>query len=122
MPERADYIPIIVGELQRIASHCVFLGTYGIDIGAYTPFLVAFGRERERILDLFEEICGARLTYNYIRIGGVLAEAPRSLGQTGPTFVIEKYGRSKEYHMLLTYNSLFIDLNPNNRQKTNSNG
>lgn len=54
IPERADYLRIIVGELQRIASHCVFLGTYGIDIGAFTPFLIAFGREREKILDLFE--------------------------------------------------------------------
>src|SRR5471030_1068769 len=62
IPERADYLRMIVGELQRIVSHCVFIGTYGIDIGAFTPFFYSFGRERERILDLFEELCGARLT------------------------------------------------------------
>src|SRR5258708_37372831 len=104
IPERADYLRIIVGELQRIASHCVFLGTYGIDIGAFTPFLVAFGRERERILDLFEEICGARLTYNYIRIGGVMADTPEGWEAKVRQFTKERVGHSKEYGNLFTYN------------------
>src|SRR6267142_3069308 len=104
IPERADYLRIIVGELQRIASHCVFLGTYGIDIGAFTPFLVAFGRERERILDLFEEICGARLTYNYIRIGGVMADAPDGWIEKVRKFTNEMKGHIDEYDTLLTYN------------------
>jgi NADH-quinone oxidoreductase subunit D len=113
IPERADYLRIIVGELQRIASHCVFLGTYGIDIGAFTPFLVAFGRERERILDLFEEICGARLTYNYIRIGGVMADAPEGWEGKVRKFVKEMYGQLKEYDTLLTYNPIFMDRTQN---------
>jgi len=113
IPERADYLRIIVGELQRIASHCVFLGTYGIDIGAFTPFLVAFGRERERILDLFEEICGARLTYNYIRIGGVMADSPEGWEDRVRKFTKEMVGHLKEYDTLLTYNPIFMDRTKN---------
>lgn len=109
IPERAEFIRILVGELQRIASHCVFLGTYGIDIGAFTPFLVAFGRERERILDLFEEISGARLTYNYIRIGGVMADTPDKWLEKVRAFVKEMYGHIEEYDTLLTYNPIFMD-------------
>jgi NADH-quinone oxidoreductase subunit D len=109
IPERADYLRIIVGELQRIASHCVFLGTYGIDIGAFTPFLIAFGRERERILDLFEAICGARLTYNYIRIGGVMADAPDGWLEQVRQFVSDMPARIDEYDTLLTYNPIFMD-------------
>ncbi len=70
VPERAEYIRVIFGELNRIASHLVAVGTYGLDLGTFTPFLYSF-TEREYILDLFELVCGARLTYNYIRIGGV---------------------------------------------------
>lgn len=113
IPERAEWLRIICGELQRIASHCVFLGTYGIDIGAFTPFLVAFGRERERILDLFEEICGARLTYNYIRIGGVMADAPEGWLDRVSKFVKEMYGHIDEYDTLLTYNPIFMDRTKN---------
>ncbi len=113
VPERAEYLRIIVGELQRIASHCVFLGTYGIDIGAFTPFLVAFGRERERILDLFEEICGARLTYNYIRIGGVMADAPAGWEDRVRAFAKDMYKRIDEYDTLLTYNPIFMDRTQN---------
>ncbi len=113
VPERAEYLRIIVGELQRIASHCVFLGTYGIDIGAYTPFLVAFGRERERILDLFEEICGARLTYNYIRIGGVMADSPDGWEKKVRTFVNDMAKHIDEYDTLLTYNPIFMDRTQN---------
>ncbi len=109
IPERADYLRIIVGELQRMASHCVFLGTYAIDIGAFTPFLIAFGRDRERILDLFEEICGARLTYNYIRIGGVMADAPAGWEEKVRRFIKEMAERIKEYDTLLTFNPIFID-------------
>ncbi len=113
IPERAEFLRIICGELQRIASHCVFLGTYGIDIGAFTPFLIAFGRERERILDLFEEICGARLTYNYIRIGGVMADSPEGWEKKVRLFVKEMYGRIDEYDTLLTFNPIFMDRTKN---------
>lgn len=70
VPERAQYLRTIMLELNRIASHLLFYGVTAMDIGAYTPFLYGL-RERELIVDLFEETCGQRLTYNYIRIGGV---------------------------------------------------
>src|ERR1035437_9816734 len=69
VPRRAQYIRVIMCELNRIASHLVSMGAYGLDLGAFTPFLYAF-REREFILDLFEAACGARLTYSYATIGG----------------------------------------------------
>ncbi|MAT75052.1 NADH-quinone oxidoreductase subunit D, partial [Candidatus Poribacteria bacterium] len=75
VPERAEYLRILAGELNRIASHLLAFGTYGMDIGAFTPFLYAF-RDREKILLLFEKLCGARLTYNYIRVGGVARDFP----------------------------------------------
>lgn len=109
IPERADFLRIIVGELQRIASHCVFIGTYGIDIGAFTPFFYSFGREREQILDLFEELCGARLTYNYVRIGGVMADAPDGWLDKVKAFVKDMYAAADEYDKLLTYNPIFVD-------------
>ncbi len=76
-PERVHWIRMLVLELNRIASHLVFVGTFGLDVGASTPFAYAM-RDRERILDMFELLCGARLTYNYIRIGGVSADLPRN--------------------------------------------
>ncbi len=83
VPPRARYIRTILAELQRIASHCLWLGTHAMDIGAMTVFLYAF-RERELILDLFEEYCGARLTYNAMRIGGLPLDIPPRLGREGP--------------------------------------
>src|SRR4029078_960553 len=74
-PRRARYIRTILAELQRIASHCLWLGTHGMDLGAMTVFLYAF-RERELVWDLFEEYCGARLTYNAMRIGGLPLDIP----------------------------------------------
>ena len=75
VPRRAKYIRTVLAELQRIASHCLWIGTHAMDIGAMTVFLYAF-RERELILDLFEEYCGARLTYNSMRIGGLPLDIP----------------------------------------------
>src|SRR3989338_1531996 len=75
VPERAEYIRVIVAELQRIASHLIWLATHAMDIGAITVFLYCF-REREEILNLFEMLCGARLTYNYMRIGGGSDDLP----------------------------------------------
>jgi NADH-quinone oxidoreductase subunit D len=75
VPERAEYLRVIMLELNRIASHLIFFGTTAMDIGALTPFLYAL-REREMIMDLFEMTCGQRLTYNYIRIGGVSKDIP----------------------------------------------
>jgi NADH-quinone oxidoreductase subunit D len=75
VPERAEYIRVIVCELQRIASHMMSVGSSGADTGAFTAFVYAFDA-RERIVELFEELCGARLTYNYVRPGGVSADLP----------------------------------------------
>ena len=61
--------------MDRIASHLVGMGAYGLDLGTFSPFLYAF-REREKILDLFEEACGARLTYSYLTVGGATADLP----------------------------------------------
>ena len=70
VPERAEYIRVILCELNRIASHMLFYGVYGLDAGATTPMLYGF-RERERVQELFESVTGARMMHNYIRIGGV---------------------------------------------------
>jgi len=107
IPERAEYIRILVLELNRIASHLVAFGTYGLDIGAFTPFFYAF-RERERILDLFEELCGARLTYNYVRIGGVMIDLPSGWLKKVAQFLDYFEPKIKEYDELLSYNKIFI--------------
>jgi NADH-quinone oxidoreductase subunit D len=75
VPERAEYLRVIVCELQRIASHMMGVGASGADTGATTAFMYAFD-QRERVVDLFEKLCGARLTYNYVRPGGVSFDAP----------------------------------------------
>ncbi len=75
IPDRAEYIRVILCELNRIASHMLFYGVYGLDVGAMTPVLYGF-RERERIQSLFEDVTGARMMHNYIRIGGVKDDLP----------------------------------------------
>jgi NADH:ubiquinone oxidoreductase subunit D len=75
VPERAQYIRTIMLELQRISSHLIWWGTFGIDLGAFTAFLWAM-RERERIMDLFEASTGGRLHHVYFRIGGVNEDLP----------------------------------------------
>ncbi len=75
VPERAEYLRVIVCELQRIASHMMGIGASAADTGAFSMFIYAFD-VRERIVELFEELCGARLTYNYVRPGGVSMDAP----------------------------------------------
>src|ERR1041385_1825274 len=107
IPERVEYIRVIMAELQRIASHLIALGTYGLDVGAFTPFLFMF-RDRERILDLFETTCGARLLYNYIWVGGVSHDLPPGFIDKAKAFC--KYFRPniKEFNDLLSYNEIFI--------------
>ena len=75
IPERAEYLRVITCEMQRIASHMMALGSSAADTGAFTMFIYAFD-VRERIIELFEELCGARLTYNYVRPGGVSFDTP----------------------------------------------
>jgi NADH-quinone oxidoreductase subunit D len=106
VPPRAEYLRVIMCEMNRLASHLLFFGTYGIDIGAFTPFLYAF-REREMLLDLFEMACGARLTYNYIRLGGVMVDVtPEWIAKTRE-FLEHFKPRQDEYDTLLSFNPLF---------------
>jgi len=108
VPEKVEYIRVIVAELNRIASHLLALGTYGLDVGAFTPFLYMF-RDRERILDLFEMLCGARLLYNYIWVGGVSHDLPVGFVESTYEFLDYFQPKIKEYNDILTYNKIFIE-------------
>ncbi len=107
VPKRAQVLRVIMAELNRIASHLIFFGTYGIDIGAFTPFLYAF-REREMVLDLFEMCCGARLTYNYIRPGGVASDINADWIARCREFLDFFKPRLDEYDTLLSFNPIFL--------------
>ena len=107
VPRRAHYIRTILAELQRIASHCLWLGTHAMDIGAMTVFLYAF-RERELILDLFEEYCGARLTYNSMRIGGLPLDIPTGWDRKVREFCDIMESKIPEYEQLLTNNRIWL--------------
>ncbi|HWL94456.1 MAG TPA: NADH-quinone oxidoreductase subunit D [Phycisphaerae bacterium] len=104
---RVKYIRIIFCELNRIASHLVAFGTYGLDLGAFTPFLYAF-REREYILDMFEATCGARLTYSYITIGGVTHDVPENFIDVCTEFLDYFEPKVVEYNNLLSHNHIFV--------------
>lgn len=112
IPERVEYIRVIMAELQRIASHLVAIGTYGIDIGAFTPFLYCF-RDREKILHLFEITSGARLLYNYIWIGGLSHDLHPDFVRKTRDFIKEFRPTIKEVNELLSYNKIFIDRTAN---------
>jgi len=108
VPERAQYIRIIVCELNRIASHLLAFGTYGMDLGAITPFLHAF-RDREKLLKIFEKICGQRLNYSYVRIGGVAFDITEEMLRDIEDFC--NYFEPEvldEFDRLLSYNGIFI--------------
>jgi len=108
VPRRARYLRTILGELQRIASHLLWLGTHAMDTGAMTVFLYTF-RERELILDLFEEFCGARLTYNSMRIGGLPQDLPPAWDRKVLEFCRILDGKLLEYEDLLTNNRIWLD-------------
>jgi NADH-quinone oxidoreductase subunit D len=106
IPPRAAYIRMILAELQRLASHLVWLATHAVDIGAITPFFYTF-RERDAILDLFEEYCGARLTLNTMKIGGVPFELPDGWVDRCSELVDAFPGHIDEYENLLTENRIW---------------
>ena len=108
VPRRARYVRTVLNELQRIASHCLWLGTHAMDIGAMTVFLYAF-RERELILDLFEEYCGARLTYNSQRIGGLPLDVPPGWDRKVLEFCDIMDSKIDEYETLLTHNRIWLE-------------
>jgi NADH-quinone oxidoreductase subunit D len=127
VPDKAMVLRVLICELGRVASHLVGMGAYGLDLGTFSPFLYAF-REREIILDLFEEVCGARLTYSYITPGGATHDLPDQI--TIPPGLAQLTGKSpdlqlswmdacrlfldwmtpriREYHTLLTRNAIFV--------------
>jgi NADH-quinone oxidoreductase subunit D len=107
VPRRAEFIRVLAAELNRIASHLVSFGTYGMDMGAFTPFLYAF-RDREYVLDLFEQLCGARLTLSYINIGGVTWDLPPNFLAKVKEFCDYFEPKIDEYDRLLSQNHIFI--------------
>jgi len=107
LPEKANVIRVLIGELNRVASHLVGMGAYGLDLGTFSPFLYAF-REREHILDLFEDVCGARLTYSYLTIGGAHDDLPVGWVERLKNFITYFKPRIAEYHALLTNNHIFV--------------
>ena len=107
VPRRARYLRTVLAELQRIASHCLWLGTHAMDIGAMTVLLYAF-REREFVLDLFEEFCGARLTYNSMRIGGLPLDVPPGWDRKVLSFCDLMEGKLDDYETLLTNNRIWL--------------
>ena len=108
IPERANYLRVIMCELARMASHLVWLATHALDIGAMTVFLYCW-RERERILDLNEEISGVRMMTSYIRLGGVAKDATPGWLQGVRKFIDYLPAKIDEYERLLTNNPIWID-------------
>ena len=106
IPRRAQLVRVVLDELQRLSSHLVWLGTSGIDLGAVTPFWYAF-REREQILDFFEEYCGARLTLNCMRIGGLPFDITAGWVERLMEFVDDLPSRIDDYEQLLTDNRIW---------------
>ncbi len=106
VPERAKYLRLIAMELNRIASHLVWFGTFLLDLGAITPFLYAF-RDREYIVDMLNELSGARLTYFYMRVGGVKWDAPTGWIEKVRKFIPYMRKSIDEYHTLVTGNEIF---------------
>jgi NADH-quinone oxidoreductase subunit D len=108
VPKRGEYCRIIAAEMNRLASHLLSVGTMVLDIGAITPFFHAF-REREKINDLIEELCGARLTYNYMRIGGVAWDLPPGFVERTLSFLDAFEPALEEFHDLVTGNKIYIE-------------
>jgi NADH-quinone oxidoreductase subunit D len=108
VPERAEYLRVMAMELGRIASHLVAWGTYILDLGATSPFIYAF-RDREMIINMLNELSGARLTFNYMRVGGVKWDAPEGWVDGVREFVPYLREQLKGYHDLVSGNEIFLD-------------
>lgn len=112
VPERVEHIRVIVAEMQRIASHLLGIGAFGLDLGAFTPFLYLF-TEREKILDIFEKVSGARLLYNYMAVGGLMRDVHPEFKEDVADFVKTFRPKIKELDNLLSYNKIFINRTAN---------
>jgi NADH-quinone oxidoreductase subunit D len=108
IPKRVEYIRVLVAELNRIASHFVAIGIYGLDIGAFTPFLWLM-RDREHILRLLEWTCGARMLYNYIWIGGLYYDLPLQFEERCAEFSAYLKPKLEHLETLLITNKIFIE-------------
>ncbi|MFA9199056.1 MAG: NADH-quinone oxidoreductase subunit D, partial [Aquirufa sp.] len=107
LPKRIEYIRVLVAELNRIASHFVAIGTYGLDIGAYTPFLWLM-RDREDIQRMLEWLSGARMLYNYVWVGGLFYDLPLGFEEKVQELVPVIKNTIKEVKQLVEDNSIFI--------------
>lgn len=112
IPKRIEYIRVLVCELNRIASHLIAIGTYGIDIGAFTPFLWCF-RDREHIMGMLEWASGSRMLYNYIWVGGLFYDLPVGFEERCLEFVEYFKPKMVELNQLLTDNQVFISRTAN---------
>ena len=107
VPERAQYIRVILCELNRIANHMLFYGVFGLDAGAMTPVLYGF-RERENIQALFETVTGARMMHNYFRVGGVNTDLPDDFGTRLTALASQLERAIEECDELLSQNEMFL--------------
>ncbi len=112
IPKRVEYIRVLVAEMNRIASHLIAVGTYGLDLGAFTPFFWIM-RDREHILRLLEWASGARMLYNYIWIGGLFYDLPVGFEQRCREFIKYFRPKVKELETILVDNKIFIDRTAN---------
>jgi len=106
VPPRAELIRVLMAELNRISSHLICLGALAMDMGAFTPFLHGI-IHREKVNDLFESVCGARLTYNYLTLGGVASELPPAFLDQCEAFSEYLPPQMQEFNDLITGNSIF---------------
>ncbi|MBS2007773.1 MAG: NADH-quinone oxidoreductase subunit D [Cyanobacteria bacterium SZAS TMP-1] len=109
VPKRAEYLRVMLSEMNRITSHLLWLGTYLIDLGAMFGFPFYPFREREKLFDLFEEVAGQRMMFNYIRIGGVLRDPKPEWFEQLKKFTKEFPDRIDEYEAIVTQNPIFLD-------------
>ena len=107
VPERAEYIRVILCELNRIASHLLYVGTMGLDAGAMTPVMFSF-RGRERVQALFEAVSGARLMHNYFRIGGLKEDVPDNFRQLVAELMPLLREDVEQSDKILTFNEIFL--------------
>ncbi len=112
IPKRVEYIRVLVAEMNRVASHLIAVGTYGLDLGSFTPFFWIM-RDREHILRLLEWASGARMLYNYIWIGGLFYDLPVGFEQRCREFIKYFRPKVKELERILIDNKIFIDRTAN---------
>lgn len=112
VPEKVEYIRVIMAELNRIANHEIAVAAFGLDAGAFTPFLYLF-RDREFILSIFEKVCGGRLLYNYFWIGGLSADIYPTFKEDVLAIIKQVRITNQEVMDLLIKNKIFIDRTAN---------